>query len=212
MNGNGLVTFKGKKNGIMIILDRAASFEELKSVFTKKVSDARDFFGDSNISVTFSGRILSPNEKKELIGIMEEESSINVSEAANQEDIIRPTEVVPEHLYSQSLNQTMFHKGSLRSGQSIRHDGSIVVLGDVNPGAILAAKGNIIVLGSLKGFVHAGMNGDDTCYISALNLIPTQIRIADIITYIPPEMNSKKKQVRPSYAYVEEGRIYIASL
>lgn len=212
MDENGLVTFKGKKNGITIILDKAATFEELKDVFSKKVLEARSFFGDSRIAVTFSGRVLSQGEKKELLGIME--SSMNVSEAAKPEDKA-DLPLVTELAYSQAVNSTVFHKGSLRSGQSIKHDGSIVVLGDVNPGAILTARGNIIVLGALKGFVHAGCMGDDSCYISALNLIPTQIRIADIITYIPPEMNVKNiknKQTFPSYAYVENDRIYIARL
>ena len=110
-----------------------------------------------------------------------------------------------------SEHTTKFQHGSLRSGQIIRFRGSVVVLGDVNPGAEILAEGNVIVLGNLKGLVHAGCMGNDKCFICALSLTPSQLRIADKITYMP----SDAKQVwggAPQYAFISDGQIYIAPL
>jgi len=104
-----------------------------------------------------------------------------------------------------------FQQGSLRSGQIIRYRGSVVVLGDVNPGAEILAEGNVIVLGNLKGIVHAGCMGDNRCFIAALNLRPSQLRIADKITYMPSESKNAWGGT-PQYAFISDGQIYIAPL
>ena len=74
-----------------------------------------------------------------------------------------------------------FYKGTLRSGQQIESETSIIVLGDVNPGAKVIAKGNIVVLGALKGIAYAGADGDDRCFVAALEMDPVQIKIGDHI-------------------------------
>jgi septum site-determining protein MinC len=78
----------------------------------------------------------------------------------------------------------LVHK-TLRSGQSIKHSGNVVILGDVNPGAEIVAGGHVIVLGNLRGVVHAGATGDLTATITAFYLNPTQLRIANLISRPP---------------------------
>ncbi|MFZ3170568.1 MAG: septum site-determining protein MinC [Carboxydocellales bacterium] len=80
---------------------------------------------------------------------------------------------------------TVLIKRTLRSGQSIHYHGNVVVLGDVNPGAEIVAGGNIIVMGSLRGVVHAGATGAKDAEVTAFRLLPTQLRIADQITRAP---------------------------
>lgn len=101
---------------------------------------------------------------------------------------------------------SVFHTGTLRSGQKLFSEGNLIVQGDVNPGAELKALGNIVVLGVLKGIVHAGAGGDRTASVSAIVLSPTQIRIADVITRAPDEQPMPKS---PETAYIMEDRIYI---
>jgi septum site-determining protein MinC len=103
---------------------------------------------------------------------------------------------------------TTFHQGSLRSGQSIRCRGSVVIIGDINPGSQIIAEGHIIVLGLLKGMAHAGCTGNELCFVSALGLMPTQLRIASHIATIPANMQTK----RPAYAYIQNNQVYIAPL
>jgi len=93
---------------------------------------------------------------------------------------------------------------TLRSGQRLRHPGHIVVIGDVNPGAEVIAGGDIVVWGRVRGLVHAGALGDQGAVICALDLAPTQLRIAGLIARSPEE--HRRKPV-PEVAVVREGQI-----
>ena len=107
--------------------------------------------------------------------------------------------------------KTLFYKSGLRSGQSITYEGSVVIFGDANPGSTITAGGSVIVQGALKGSVHAGYRGNMDAYVSAMKLLPTLLRICDIITYIPEDRKSKDLSV-PSYAFIQGGQIFIAPL
>ncbi len=95
-------------------------------------------------------------------------------------------------------------KETLRSGRAVYHEGAIIILGDVNPGAEVIAAGDVIVWGRLRGLVHAGALGDETAVICALDLSPTQLRIAGQIA-IPPETRRHKPE--PEQAVIRDGQI-----
>ena len=97
---------------------------------------------------------------------------------------------------------------TLRSGQQLRHPGSIAVLGDVNPGAEIVAGGDIIVWGKLRGTVHAGAMGNDSAIVCALNLAPTQLRIAQYIARSP---EGRRRKPTPEVARVRNGQIVAES-
>lgn len=99
-------------------------------------------------------------------------------------------------------------KRTLRSGRTVRYDGHVIVLGDVNPGAQIVAGGDVIVWGRLRGTVHAGAHGDETAQVCALDMIPMQLRIAGYIATSPP---GKKRQPKPEVAIVRENRIVVES-
>ena len=80
-----------------------------------------------------------------------------------------------------SISETKFHMGSLRSGQRIEYEGSVVILGDLNNGAEVIAEDNIIVLGRLRGIAHAGAKGNEKAIIAAHIIDAPQLRIASII-------------------------------
>ena len=63
----------------------------------------------------------------------------------------------------------------------------MLILGDVNPGAIVSAEGNIIIWGRLLGIAHAGSKGNFRATISALQLRPVQLRIANKVARGPEE-------------------------
>ncbi len=206
------VVFKGKKSGIVIILDDAIPFSELKDNFRKKVIQAKSFFGSSKATISFQGRELSFNEEKELLSIISCESGLNIAFLDAGFDN-KPSDTIELEYFNPLENQTLYHKGSLRSGQSIIYSGSVVVIGDVNPGGEIIAEGNITILGSLKGLAHAGCSGNKECFISAFVMRPTQLRIGNIITYIPKELAKKSKAAfDPCVAYIKDSQIYIAPL
>lgn len=213
------VIFKGRKDGIIILLDEEAGFETIKEALKAKIVDAQNFFGSSKTSVSFKGRKLDENEENELLKIISEGSSLDINFSTVEDgeytmsDKIAETKATDSEnisTISATDNMTNFHNGSLRSGQTIQYAGSVVLIGDVNPGAEIVAEGNIVVMGTIKGLVHAGCSGNAACYVSALNMQPTQLRIADVITYIPPEMaKENKNKINPVYAYIQAGQIYI---
>ena len=105
-----------------------------------------------------------------------------------------------------TVSETKFHRGSLRSGQKLESDGSLVILGDVNSGAEVIASDNIVVLGNLRGLAHAGAKGNKQAIISAGLLDTVQIRIANIVKEIDRDEEPMHKQ---AYISVENDQIII---
>ena len=97
-------------------------------------------------------------------------------------------------------SQTMFHRGSVRSGQKVEYQGSIVILGDVNSGSEIIAGENIIILGDLRGLAHAGAKGNKEAIVAANRIECPQMRIANIIKQIETSRIGKIY----TYAYVNE--------
>jgi septum site-determining protein MinC len=93
---------------------------------------------------------------------------------------------------------------TLRSGRSVYYEGHVVIIGDLNPGAEIIAAGDVVVWGKLRGLVHAGALGDHSAVICALELIPTQLRIADQIAIAP---NEQRRQIVPEKASLRDGGI-----
>ncbi len=93
---------------------------------------------------------------------------------------------------------------TVRSGQRIEHPGDIIIIGDVHAGAEIVAGRHVIVWGKLQGMVHAGALGDENAVVCALDLAPTQLRIADHIARSPEE---RRRRPVPEMARVHRGRI-----
>jgi len=212
------VILKGRKDGITISLDGNMPFPELLEHFQKRVSDTKQFFEGAKSNISFTGRKLSEDEEKQLLDIITAETTLDVPFVGEtleklREEGFQPvnpsfvTDSAPSHL-PHNVHNTSYHQGGLRSGQSIRFGGSVVVIGDVNAGSEIVAEGHVIVLGALRGTVHAGCGGDEECFVSALSLSPTQLRIANIITFIPKDKNNKE----PACAYIQNGQVFIAPL
>ncbi len=81
--------------------------------------------------------------------------------------------------------ELVVHRGTLRSGDHLQTQGTLLVLGDVNPGARISAAGHVLVWGRLRGTAHAGCNGDTGARIVALQLRPLQLRIATTVARGP---------------------------
>ena len=185
------VIIKGSKSGITVFLDNEMPFEELLESVSDKFKNASKFFNNANMAISFDGRDLSAEEEKKILNIISDVSDLNivcvldenndmktVYEEAVKKAIASTAVQVPEpalqpvsQTVSDSRTSCMFYKGTLRSGQVFEADGSVVVLGDVNPGGKVVAKGSVIVLGSLKGNIFAGVDGNENAFVVALEVM-----------------------------------------
>ncbi|MEH2245587.1 septum site-determining protein MinC [Nostoc sp.] len=101
----------------------------------------------------------------------------------------------------------LYLETTVRSGVEIRHPGTVIILGDVNPGGIVIADGDIIIWGRLRGIAHAGAGGNRECLIMALQMEPTQLRIADAVARAPEKL---PMQFSPEVAHIMPQGIRIA--
>lgn len=203
-----IVTLKGTKDGVKIILDENTAFDVLLNNILEKFKKTKSFFSNGNCRMVFEGTHINESDRLTLEN--------KVSELLTECDVVieytedkKDNEQSAEKKIFTDINEgyTRFYEGTVRSGRLLQSEGNLVVLGDINPGSEVVAAGNIVVMGTVRGIVHAGCTGNRNAFIVALNLSPTQIRIADIITRPPDEDNRKK--IVPEKAYVKEETIYI---
>jgi septum site-determining protein MinC len=100
--------------------------------------------------------------------------------------------------------KAMFIQRTLQSGQKLHYAGHITLIGDVNAGAEVIAGGNIVVWGRVSGVVHAGAFGDENAVVCALDLQPSQLRIAGYIGRAPDD---ELRTPYPEQAYITDNRI-----
>lgn len=104
-------------------------------------------------------------------------------------------------------SKTKYIKGSIRSGNKIMYDGSLVIIGDVNAGAEIIAGENIVILGNLRGMAHAGASGNKKAIIVAENIESPQLRISNLLWKNEDENNEENKIKK--YAYISEEKIIV---
>lgn len=228
------VIIKGSKSGITVFLDNEMPFEELLESVSDKFKNASKFFNNANMAISFDGRNLSAEEEKRILNVISDVSELNIVCVLDENNDIKSVyeEAVKKATNSFNISHQperqkitdpkttcMFYKGTLRSGQVFEADGSVVVLGDVNPGGKVVAKGSVIVLGSLKGNIFAGVDGNENAFVVALEMSPMQIKIGDIIARSSDsgvnkisKGKNKSKILEPKIAYVYDQNIYVEDL
>lgn len=232
------VTFKGVRDGFLILLGEQDDFGVVLTQLREKLSAAGDFFQGSSAIVDVGRRELSKDEMAQLVHVLQDEHGLVLRRVvANLPERNRPggsdgvvvlrqvTEAPaadgapagaePARARREdggkrphrTEENTLFIHRTLRSGQRIEYDGSVVVIGDVNPGAEIIASGDILVMGTIRGLAHAGARGDSQAIVTALSLVPTQLRIASTIGRPPDDDGTTRP--RPEMARVQDGRMVI---
>ena len=113
--------------------------------------------------------------------------------------------------FQKDENCGQFYRGTLRDGQSIETEHSIVILGDVSKGCSVYSAKDIVVIGSLEGEAYAGATGNNHHFVVALDMNPEKLRIGDLL-YIQPGKSSKwglKPKSVPKIAYTYNGVVQV---
>jgi len=196
------IVFKGNKEGLNVVinLNKFKNTEEMINALVKKLSYTRRFYKGAILKITMDIKQVDDRDLRKIRDILFDEFMI-------RDCIYQDSEERANKLFT-GVNEgrTKFLRKTIRSGQRFEYSGNLVIIGDINPGAEVYAAGNIIVLGSLKGSVHAGSNGNEKAVIAAFSLQPQIVEIAGVITR-SPEDNMKPKY--PELARIKNGKIIV---
>lgn len=210
------VIIKSSKYGITLILDDNVSFDELKNLIKSKFEQSAKFFGEADMVLTFEGKKLDSIQQQEVLGIIGSVTSINITCVMDEDEEQDARFISALDKKNKASEAELFYKGTLRSGQILETESTVIILGDINPGGKVVSKGNVVVLGSLRGTVYAGAGGNENAFVVALEMNPMQIKIADTIARSSDsstiKMMKKSKDIQPKIAYIYEANIYVEDL
>lgn len=207
------VVIKGSTGGITVLLDSEKTYDEIKEAVAAKFKASSSFLGKAKMAIAFDGRDLTDDQRVELLDVIKNNSELEViavyEKSESMKKSISESESI-KRIMKDPLN-ARFHKGNLRSGQSVDCESSVIIIGDVNPGASVVSNGNIIILGSLKGTAFAGALGNRNAFVMALDMNPMQIRIAETIARSPDskEEHSAAGYKEPKIAFLNGDDIFI---
>lgn len=212
------VIIKSFPQGLVLHLDPELPFQELLKDVEEKFRESSSFFKDAKMALSIKGRVLSDEEEKQILGAIAGNSKLNIL------CIIGEDEDTNQH-FVKALQQTglgddatgnegQFYRGTLKNGQILETESSIVVLGDVYPGSAIISARDIIVLGGLFGEAYAGGNGNKGHYVVALEMSPQKLKIGDF-KYHAKEKTGKwsiKPKIQPKIAYIKDEKVVVESI
>lgn len=201
---NNCVSINLKKDKIIIKIAEDAEQKNIMATLNKKLPELKKLYKDEKTPIKIVGKVLKNKEIDEMQELIKQ--NIDVDVEFDMPKSLGLSSIKRTFNQEIAISETKFHKGSLRSGQKIETEGSIVILGDVNSGAEVVASDNIVVLGNLRGLAHAGAKGNKNAIIAAGNLDTVQIRISNIVKEIDRDEEPIHIQ---AYVYIKDDKIVI---
>lgn len=186
-----------KKNQVAIKIEENAEQREIISELRKKILELKNLYKDDKTPILITGKVLKNKEMDEIQSIIKK--FINVQIEFDSPKVLGLHGIKKTFYKEVATSETKFHKGSLRSGQRLEYEGSLVIIGDVNAGAEVIAGENIVILGILRGLAHAGAKGNKDAIIEASEIEAVQIRIADIVKEIEKDDEEIRKVKTSAY-------------
>jgi len=206
---------KADRNGFILVPDPAASFDAIMEYMRQRLEQSHDFFHEAQMVLDLRARPLQTSEILILNEMLFEKSRVKLVEVRLSDGISLCVEgeTRRQRIESRGSGQVkqndspIIVRSTCRSGVRIVSPSDCVVLGDVNPGAEIAAAGDVVVFGILRGIAHAGAEGERSARIWALSIEPSQIRIADLVA-VPPR-GGKPVPKRFEVAEIQDGVIQV---
>ena len=201
---NNYVSINLRKDEIVIKLDENAEQEQIISALKKKLPELKKLYKDEKTPIRVTGKVLKNKEIDQIQELIKEKIDVEIE--FDMPKSLGLSSIKRAFDKEIAISETKFHRGSLRSGQKMETEGSLVILGDVNSGAEVMASDNIVVLGALRGLAHAGAKGNKQAIIAAGLFDSVQVRIANIVKEINRDEEPMHKQ---AYLSVIDDKIVI---
>lgn len=199
------IMIKGVKEGLLFLLDDQCAFEALLDELKYKLEKTHQQLLTGplvHVHVKLGSRQVTDEDKEQIRNIIRTQGNL----------MIQSIESDPSASSSEEVQQPGMQvlTSIVRSGQTVEHDGDLLLIGDVNPGGTLLCTGDIYVLGALRGIAHAGIAGREDVIIATSLMRPTQLRIADVVSRPPEEWVSGDAVME--FAFLNEGQMQIDKL
>ncbi len=217
------VRVRGGSDGVRLLIPASLSLSALLAQVRELLDTRAAFFRDAALTLDFSEREPVLEEivalQRELEARRVRIQAVTAATSAFRERLARwgyRTEGIEPSRRLRLIEpgneeapdgSATYVRRTLRSGMSVESDGHLVIIGDVNPGALVTAGGDVLVWGVVRGTIHAGRNGDAEAVIAALRLAPTQLRIAHLVARAPDRGGQILEA--PAIAHVVNGQIVI---
>ncbi|HEY43738.1 MAG TPA: septum site-determining protein MinC [Anaerolineae bacterium] len=212
------LSIKGTQDGLLVSIPEG-DWGDARPALLQMIDEQTDFFQGARLILQIEQRALRAADLGSLRDALAERE-VNLWAVLSSSDVTKIAAAdlgLAQQLSKSSSSgdedvpfETMLYgdeavlvEKTLRSGHSIRHPGHVIILGDINPGAEVIAGGNVMVWGRLRGMVHAGAAGDESSKVYALDLSPTQLRIAGQIAVSP----TRRGRPKPEVAQIREGQL-----
>ena len=230
------VKIRGRPGGVLVEVDDEGEWDEVLKLLDERLVAAEGFFRGGRAALEVGPRDVYEDELRQArellarhdmtLGVVRSTSDLTLQSSlllglSTSNDDAKPVEpdraMAPVVPITQPKSPYFVHNGTLRSGQILRKAESIVVVGDVNPGAKVISGGDVMVWGRLRGVAYAGASGNKLSVVAAIEFSPTQLRIASVTAVAPDSgKNSrglkfwkKEPERRPEVAHITDGRIVV---
>lgn len=153
---------RGTRGGILLSLDRDDTVETFQAVWEEHAE-------------LLSNKVVLEITERIPWSVIQAVSD-RITAAGGEVTELRPTNVVVK-----TKGENVIIARTIRSGGLVESTGSVIILGDVNAGAEIVAEDDIIVIGTLRGVAHAGVNGNENAFIWARRILSPQLRIGSAL-------------------------------
>lgn len=212
------VQIKGLRDGLLITLGDGA-WSDLRDTMFQHIAQQSGFLQGGRLAIDVGNQALNALDLSTLRDQLGDQGltlwavlsnspktiqtaqTLGLATRLSKSPVDQDVKSAETHLYEGE--EAVLVKRTLRSGFVLEHPGHVIVLGDVNPGAEIVAGGNIVVWGRLRGVVHAGAEGDENAIVCALDLSPTQLRIAGQIALTP----QRRGKPQPEVARLQDSKV-----
>ena len=195
------ISIRGRSDGLVIEIGKG-SWSEILATLDERLQQSASFFRNAHVAVDLGARATTEVELKPLADLLKTHGLVLASVRTSTErtfqaalalgltTTLESADGVPVADAAPATTNTtvgayFVYRGYLRSGHRLQRKESVLVIGDVNPGAEVSSDGDVLVWGRLRGVVHAGAKGNTRAIVAALDMEPTQLRIADVMTIGP---------------------------